>query len=70
MINEIQNTKAFKKLLGFQQKLLLKRENRLKFEEQIVIARNAGVDAWQPPDDFPKHWAEIVKEIVIKELKK
>lgn len=70
MIKKIEQCKAFKRLEAFKQNILMKRDNRLKIEEQIVIARNAGVDAWQPPNDFPKPWAEIVKEVVTNELNK
>lgn len=63
MIKQIENSKAYRKIEGFKQQLLMKRDNRLKIEEQIVIARNAGADAWQPPESFPPHWAAIVREI-------
>jgi hypothetical protein len=64
MIQQIENTTAFKHLEGFKQTILMKRDNRLKIEEEIVNARNSGVDNWQPPKDFTPHWREIVKEVL------
>jgi hypothetical protein len=66
MINEIQNTKAFKKLLGFQQKLLLRRDNRLTIQDAVITAKAIGIENWNPPGSMPPHWQAIVKELVTK----
>lgn len=69
MIATIENTDAYKQLEGFKQTILMKRDNRLRIEEEIVTARNAGLDAWHPPAGFPTSWAAIVREIITDENK-
>lgn len=39
----IENTKAFKKLLGFQKQLLIKRDNRAILENALIHHKTTGV---------------------------
>ncbi len=60
---QIENTKAFKKLEPFQQDIVSKRANRLQIEDAIVTARNIGYANWEKTTPLPAKWREIVKEI-------
>lgn len=63
MIDQIKNTKAYKKLAPFQQSLLLKRDNRKKIEDAVITARAIGIDLWKNNNKLPNNWRGIVEEL-------
>lgn len=56
----IENTVAFKALDLIAQKMILKRANRIQVEEEIVIARNIGLDVWGKQTPLQERWKKIV----------
>lgn len=64
MTRQIENSVAFGKLATFQQRLVIRRENRLKIEEAITIARNVGYGKWAESSTMSSQWKAIVKELV------
>jgi len=64
MTEKIENSKAFKSLQQFQKDLVIKRDNRLKIEDAVIIARNIGVDNWKRGTSLSKKWHAIVEEII------
>jgi hypothetical protein len=64
MTSQIENSKAYKQLHPFQQKLVLKRDNRKQVEDAIIIARTIGYANWAASSPMSHSWREIVKELV------
>ncbi|MBS1535330.1 MAG: hypothetical protein JST78_09650 [Bacteroidetes bacterium] len=60
----IQDTKAFKELNEISQRLVLKRVNRTTIEDQIIIARNIGIETWLKSNPLQARWQSIVIEII------
>lgn len=67
MIQIILQTKAFKALPQFSKFMAIKRVNRVKIEEEIVIARNIGLEQWKKQTPLQANWQAIVEEIITKE---
>lgn len=63
---KIDETKAFKDLNAISQQMIMKRVNRLQVEEQIIIARNIGIEQWLKQNPLQERWQQIVIEIVDK----
>ena len=65
---KIQNTKMYNSLSELSQKLIIKRVNRTKIEEEIIIARNVGLEQWKAQTPLQERWKSIVIEIIEHEL--
>lgn len=63
MLEEIKNSKAFKKLSPFQQDLAVRRNNRMKIVDAVITARAIGLQLWKDNNGLPNNWRSIVEEI-------
>ncbi|KGO88399.1 hypothetical protein Q765_00335 [Flavobacterium rivuli WB 3.3-2 = DSM 21788] len=63
MLEQIKNSKAYKKLNQFQKDLAIRRNNRLQIEDAVITARAIGLAVWKENNALPNNWRAIVEEI-------
>lgn len=67
---KIDQTKSYLRLEKFSQQMVMKRVNRLQIEEEIIIARNIGLEQWHKQTPLQERWKNIVIEIINNETTK
>ncbi len=60
----IESTPTYQSLENFQKRLVLKRTNRLKLEQAVIVARNIGIEKWKEQSGLPSNYNKIVEDII------
>ncbi|GIZ10264.1 hypothetical protein [Flavobacterium sp. UMI-01] len=64
MKEKIEATNAFKTLEPLAQRMVSKRANRIQIEDNIIQARNLGLEQWKTQTALCNKWQTIVEQVI------